>query len=87
MEVADTELGIPKENYFQIFELFYTTKKGGSRVGLGLSEVYGIIRDHNGSIVVDSLAGHETTFIIHLPASKQGKENVASQKDQYPGSG
>ena len=48
VQISDTGVGIPKECFSQIFEPFYTTKKAGSGVGLGLSVVYGIIRDHQG---------------------------------------
>ena len=78
VKVADTGKGIPKESYSQIFEPFYTTKKTTSGVGLGLSVVYGIIRDHQGDIKVDSVVGKGTTFTIRLPAYKQGEESVAA---------
>jgi two-component system, NtrC family, sensor kinase len=70
IQVADTGVGIPKEYYSHIFEPFYTTKKNQSSVGLGLSVVYGIIRDHKGSIKVDSTVGQGTVFTIRLPAVK-----------------
>ncbi len=54
---ADTGVGIPKECFSHIFEPFYTTKKTGSERGLGLSVVYGIVRDHKGTIKVDSVRG------------------------------
>ena len=47
ISISDTGVGIPKDSFSHIFEPFYTTKKSGG-VGLGLSVVYGIIRDHNG---------------------------------------
>jgi two-component system NtrC family sensor kinase len=67
VQIADTGVGIPKEYFSKIFEPFYTTKKTGSSVGLGLSVVYGIIRDHNGSIKVDSTLGKGTVFNVRLP--------------------
>lgn len=66
--VKDTGIGIAEENLYHIFEPFFTTKKGGSGAGLGLSVVYGIIKDHQGWINVSSKAGHGTTFDIYLPA-------------------
>ncbi len=66
-EFKDTGIGIPKENLASIFEPFYTTKKKGKGVGLGLSVVYGIIEEHSGSISVDSTVGQGTTFRIQLP--------------------
>jgi PAS domain S-box-containing protein len=72
LRVSDTGKGIPKESLSQIFEPFFTTKKA-SGAGLGLSVVYGIVRDHKGVIKVDSVVGQGTTFSIRLPASKAGK--------------
>jgi len=77
IRVTDTGVGIPKESFSQIFEPFYTTKKKGG-VGLGLSVVYGIIRDHKGLIKVDSIVGQGTTFTIRLPAMKLGGERAAA---------
>ena len=70
MKVADTGGGIPKQSFSQIFEPFYTTKKAGSGVGLGLAVVYGIVQDHKGSITVDSVVGQGTSFTIILPSIK-----------------
>jgi PAS domain S-box-containing protein len=80
IKVSDSGVGIPKESFSQIFEPFYTTKKAGG-VGLGLSVVYGIIRDHKGFIKVDSVVGQGTTFSIRLPVYKPGVESGASQKN------
>jgi two-component system, NtrC family, sensor kinase len=77
IKVSDTGVGIPKESFSQIFEPFYSTKKAGG-VGLGLSVVYGIIRDHKGSIKVDSTVGQGTTFSISLPVFKPGVESATS---------
>ena len=76
--IADDGVGIPEENIPQIFESFFTTKKSGSGVGLGLSVVQGIIRDHHGTIEVDSAVGRGSNFTIHLPAAKPGEKHVAS---------
>jgi PAS domain S-box-containing protein len=70
IQIGDTGVGIAKEYFSHIFEPFYTTKKNQSSVGLGLSVVYGIIRDHKGSIKVDSTVGQGTVFTIRLPAVK-----------------
>jgi PAS domain S-box-containing protein len=66
---ADTGIGIPAEEIGKLFDPFYTTKKKGKGVGLGLSVVYGIIKSHNGTISVDSLPGRGSTFTIRLPLS------------------
>lgn len=66
IEIMDTGIGIPREMMSKIFEPFYTTKKKGKGVGLGLSVVYGIIREHGGQIYVDSTPGKGTSFSITL---------------------
>lgn len=65
--VKDSGRGIPNEDLAQIFEPFYTTKKEGYGVGLGLSTVYGIIEQHKGNITVESRSGEGAAFIIELP--------------------
>jgi PAS domain S-box-containing protein len=68
-EVGDTGQGIGKEDIKRIYDLFFTTKKGGrSGTGLGLSITYGIIQEHSGHISVDSAVGKGTSFQIRLPA-------------------
>lgn len=67
IEVRDSGQGIDPENLQHIFEPFFTTKAGGKGVGLGLAMVYGIIREHRGTIEVDSTPGKGTTFSIRLP--------------------
>ncbi|WP_022667040.1 two-component system sensor histidine kinase NtrB [Desulfospira joergensenii] len=64
--VEDTGTGIPEEAIPKIFEPFFTTKKKGKGVGLGLAVVYGIIKEHGGSLYVDSKAGKGTSFSITL---------------------
>lgn len=65
--ITDTGVGIPKENLDHIFEPFFSTKKEKSGVGLGLSVAYGIVRKHNGQILVRSEPGNGSCFIIQLP--------------------
>lgn len=64
---ADTGCGIPEEIINKIFDPFFTTKEVGKGTGLGLSMSYGIIKDHGGTINIQSRVGEGTTFIIELP--------------------
>lgn len=65
----DTGVGMCKEIQSKIFDPFFTTKPVGEGTGMGLSIVHGIIKDHNGDIVVSSKPGKGTEFRIILPAN------------------
>lgn len=67
VQVSDTGPGIPEENIDKIFDPFFTTKETGHGVGLGLAISYGIIKEHKGSISVESEVGKGTTFTVRLP--------------------
>jgi PAS domain S-box-containing protein len=67
LEVSDNGPGIPPEALPKIFDPFYTTKPQGT--GLGLSVTYKIIRDHRGTIDVQSRPGQGTTFVLTFPAA------------------
>ncbi len=68
--VADTGVGIPKEDQQRIFDPFFTTKPVGKGTGLGLSICYGIVRRIGGDIGVRSVPGRGATFVITLPLAK-----------------
>ena len=65
--VRDTGPGISPEALPRIFDPFFTTKAEGT--GLGLSVSYGIVRDHHGTVDVESRPGEGTTFILTFPVS------------------
>jgi len=67
IKVKDTGTGIPKEQVGKIFEPFYTTKEGGAGTGLGLSTVYGIVKQFGGYVFVESELGDGASFNIFLP--------------------
>lgn len=68
LRVSDTGVGISNIHIPHIFEPFYTTKGPGEGSGLGLSQVYGIVKQHGGYIDVHSKVEEGTTFVIYLPA-------------------
>src|SRR5487761_1452821 len=67
IELRDTGHGIPREIQHRIFEPFFSTKELGSGTGLGLSTVYGIVKQTGGFVFVDSDLDHGATFSIFLP--------------------
>jgi two-component system NtrC family sensor kinase len=89
IQIEDTGPGISPEDLPHIFEPFYTTKKEGKGVGLGLSVCYGIIERHDGTIEVSSTPGRGSTFIIELPLhpGEKSSEESPTEKEQISAEG
>ncbi|HTV89362.1 MAG TPA: PAS domain-containing protein [Stellaceae bacterium] len=87
IEVSDTGIGISKENLGRIFEPFFSTKEVGSGTGLGLSTVYGIVRQTGGFIFVDSTPKRGAVFQIYLPRHQSGETALAGARAELPDPG
>jgi len=81
IEVTDTGIGIPKENQARIFEPFFSTKEVGSGTGLGLSTVYGIVKQTGGFVFVDSEPGKGSKFSIFLPRHEGARDALPARPD------
>lgn len=82
LAVTDNGSGIPADVLPHIFEPFYTTKAVDKGTGLGLAQVYGIVRQHAGHIVVESRVNRGTTITIYLPPV--AKQTRAKTEDPPP---
>jgi PAS domain S-box-containing protein len=78
IEVSDTGVGIPREHLEKIYDPFFTTKPRGKGTGLGLSLTYGIIKEHAGTLTVDSRTGRGSRFTVSLPAAAQERRVVSA---------
>jgi signal transduction histidine kinase len=84
-DIVDTGCGIPEENLHRIFEPFFSTKLEAKGVGLGLSVAYGIIRQHQGRILVQSKVGQGSRFTVELPTHPERVETNEPQGKQVSG--
>ncbi len=73
--VTDTGIGMTPEVIAKLFEPFFTTKKVGKGTGLGVSISYGIVRDYDGAIDINSTVGEGTTFTLRFPGLRNKKQS------------
>ncbi len=80
IRVIDRGVGIPPERLDKIFEPFFTTKRQGEGTGLGLSTVYGIVKQTGGFIFVDSTPGEGSVFHLHFPIHDGSGDDAEAPK-------
>jgi CheY-like chemotaxis protein len=86
--VTDTGTGMDQATLSRIFDPFFTTKGMGRGTGLGLASAYGIVKNHEGTITVQSKKGQGATFEVYLPASDMslGRDKVVPSPKLLKGS-
>jgi signal transduction histidine kinase/ActR/RegA family two-component response regulator len=87
LSVTDNGCGMDEKVLGRIFEPFYTTKEVGKGTGLGLAIVYGIVKQHQGWVEVESVGGQGSSFRVYLPAgtSLSGPSSVSNKEEEIRG--
>lgn len=87
LKIRDTGTGVKQDDIGRIFEPYYSKKKmGSSGSGLGLSVVYGIVKDHNGYYDIFSKVGEGTEFVLYFPVCNKSVEEKSNVASNYKGS-
>jgi two-component system cell cycle sensor histidine kinase/response regulator CckA len=84
ISIEDTGCGMDPATVNRIFEPFFSTKPVGKGSGMGLAMVYGIVKQHDGWIRVNSRVGKGTTFHIYLPVCRELSETVTATSSPFP---
>lgn len=82
MSCTDNGCGMSAETVARSFEPFFTTKEAGHGTGLGLANVYGIVKQHNGYVMAVSTVGIGTTFKIYLPVCNEKPQVIGAGREQ-----
>ncbi len=77
MSISDTGCGIPDEIISKVYDPFFTTSDKEDRSGLGLSIVYGIVKELKGTIAIESEVGKGTTVTVNLPSAEEKQKNIS----------
>jgi PAS domain S-box-containing protein len=85
LTVQDTGTGMPEKVRTRVFEPFFTTKGPGKGTGMGLAVVYGIVKNHEGDITVESAPGKGAVFNVFLPVAQPAAEAAQEKTARIPG--